>query len=829
VKTQIFIKHFITAFFFVQITSLNFLFAQNVYDYTVQVTAVASISPLEITLSWPSDANATSYIVYRKSQTASSWGTAISTLSASATGYTDNTVTLGTAYEYRILKVTPSYNGYGYVFAACLAPFTRIESFGTVILVVEDSVAINLSTELNQMKEDLWGDGYSVISLQVSRNDSVNGVKSLIQTITDTNATVSTIYLLGRVPVPYSGDFNPDAHPDHQGAWPADVFYADIDGNWYDLYVNNASASRVENQNIPNDGKFDQSSLPSNVDLRIGRVDLYDMGSFGTEMDLLQQYLNRDHAYRQGVFKAGRKALVDDNFGVFSGEVFAANGWRNFAPAVSPDSNTADDYRTLLNADSYLWSYGCGGGWYQGAGGIANSSDFVSDSLQGVFTMLFGSYFGDWDNQDNFLRAPLAAKGTILTNAWAGRPHWHFHHMGLGEPIGYSAKLSQNNSNLYFANYSARYVHIALMGDPTLRQDITNPPKNLTVNSVSVLGSLLEWNSSSDSVSGYVVYRTNDLYAAWERITPQPITDTLFIDSCPYSSDSWYMIRAVQPISWFSGSYENLSQGVIESYSNTTTLTSSYTPPATICDGSTIQVPYTFGGSWCTASIMTLECSDAFGSFSNPIQLGSQTTQSSSTLTGLFPGNLAPGSGYLLRLNNSAPQLFSDTFGPFTLNPLPVPDFSFSVNGWTATFTDNSQYATSWHWDFGTGDTSNLQNPVYTFPGSGPWQVVLTVSNGCGQTQYTQTVSGSVGISEIGLNRTEIYPNPFSNEITVRFPETGNSFWVRLKGLRGELLFEEETENETLVIPAQLVKAGIYFLELESEGTSQVFKLIKTQ
>jgi hypothetical protein len=86
-----------------------------------------------------------------------------------------------------------------------------------------------------------------------------------------------------------------------------------------------------------------------------------------------------------------------------------------------------------------------------------------------------------------------------------------------------------------------------------------------------------------------------------------------------------------------------------------------------------------------------------------------------------------------------------------------------------------------------------------------------------------------VSISEIGLNRTEIYPNPFSNEITIRFSETGNSYWVRLKGLRGELLFEEETENETLVIPAQLVKAGIYFLILESEGTSQVFKLIKTQ
>ena len=28
------------------------------------------------------------------------------------------------------------------------------------------------------------------------------------------------VYLLGRIPVPYSGFINPDSHPDHEGAWP---------------------------------------------------------------------------------------------------------------------------------------------------------------------------------------------------------------------------------------------------------------------------------------------------------------------------------------------------------------------------------------------------------------------------------------------------------------------------------------------------------------------------------------------------------------------------------------------------------------------------------
>ena len=43
--------------------------------------------------------------------------------------------------------------------------------------------------------------------------------------------------------------------------------------------------------------------------------------------------------------------------------------------------------------------------------------------------------------------------------------------MGLGEPIGYSARVSQNNNGLYQnqVNYFLRGIHIALMGDPTLR------------------------------------------------------------------------------------------------------------------------------------------------------------------------------------------------------------------------------------------------------------------------------------------------------------------------------------------------------------------------
>lgn len=84
------------------------------------------------------------------------------------------------------------------------------------------------------------------------------------------------------------------------GAWPADVYYGDVDGIWTDVSVNSTTASPARTQNAPGDGKFDQSVVPGNVELQVGRVDFNGMPSFTlTEQQLLQNYLNKNHEYRK--------------------------------------------------------------------------------------------------------------------------------------------------------------------------------------------------------------------------------------------------------------------------------------------------------------------------------------------------------------------------------------------------------------------------------------------------------------------------------------------------------------------------------------------------
>ncbi|HRY31556.1 MAG TPA: PKD domain-containing protein [Bacteroidales bacterium] len=538
--------------------------AQTCRDVSVELSATVQANPPRITLNWVNNAGATQYQVFRKLKHEQYWTGPLASLAGNINQYTDQTVSAGIAYEYRLIRSASNYTGYGYILSGIAVP--PVENRGKLILLVDNTCVSFCAAGLSRLEEDLAGDGWTVIRHNVSRTAAAGSIKTLIlNTYNLDPANTKAVFLFGHVPVPYSGNINPDGHSDHQGAWPADVYYADVDGVWTDVTINNTSASSSRNHNIPGDGKFDQSILPSNTDLMTGRVDLANMPAFSSsEQQLLNNYLDKNHQYRHKAFTPVVRAVIDDNFGYFSGEAFAASGWKSFGPLVSPANVSAADYFTSMTGNSYLWSYGCGGGSYTSAGGIGNTTNFAASNLQGVFTILFGSYFGDWDSNNNFLRAPLA-QGSMLTDAWSGRPHWQFHHMGLGEPIGYSTLVSQNNSGLYYAGYGARFIHIALMGDPTLRNDVLAPPTNLLA-VMNTNHTVLTWSPSPDNVLGYYIYRKYITDQEYTRITPDPVVIPFYTDSCLADSGTFtYMVRAIALQTNASGSYYNLSQGIFDS------------------------------------------------------------------------------------------------------------------------------------------------------------------------------------------------------------------------------------------------------------------------
>ncbi len=70
----------------------------------------------------------------------------------------------------------------------------------------------------------------------------------------------------------------------------------------------------------------------------------------------------------------------------------------------------------------------------------------------------------------------------------------------------------------------------------------------------------------------------------------------------------------------------------------------------------------------------------------------------------------------------------------------PEASFTFETSGLTASFAGAATSALTWHWDFGDGDTSNLQNPVHTYLEQGFYTVCLTVEDSCYFDQYCAVV-----------------------------------------------------------------------------------------
>jgi len=516
-------------------------------EYALILSAKISESPPAIRLEWlRRPTPVASYAVYRKTKEASSWGTPVATLDGNAVSYEDTDVAIGQTVEYKVQS-----GGYaGYVWAGIKVP--PVEFRGKVVLLVEAEQAAALSAELETLKNDLIGDGWIVLRHDVSRNATPQSARALIQADYDSDpANVKAVFLLGHIPVFKSGKIAPDGHRDHLGPWPADAYYGSMAGSW---------------DNSP-------SAIPGDVELQVGRVDFDDMPAFQKDAtELLRQYLDKNHKYRFAQMRTTRDAFVSEGFGRNSPNNAApANAYRLFSTLWGNNARIVEGaWAKYLPHYTFTWGHinGPGGATSCAAvGGALKTSHLAATQSYGIiFTQTFGSYFGDWNLRNNFMRAFLAMPDHGLASMWTGRPNWFFHHMALGETIGYSTQLTQNNKGMIGGLYtptgmSARLIHIALMGDPTLRMFPVSPAANLRVSSVSGASATLKWGASADrTVADYYVYGASTPDGPYVRLGIVNGTTWTHTDS---GNTKYYMVRASKLTVTGSGSFYNLSQGVV--------------------------------------------------------------------------------------------------------------------------------------------------------------------------------------------------------------------------------------------------------------------------
>ncbi|GAB4265101.1 MAG: hypothetical protein Kow0027_31750 [Saprospiraceae bacterium] len=540
--------------------------AQFTKDRAVPIYITVNPDTPSVHLDWLTPTAIHDATVFRREKGESAWYIIEQTQQSIIHEYTDTDVEVGKTYEYGIERLANGIYAYGYATVPVMAPV--LHDRGYIAVFCEAMLEDSLAAELELLRSNLTGDGWQVLWHSVGQQDSTGSIKSSITgDYSSTNGELKAVLLFGEIPVPYSGNSAWDGHGNHQGAWPADVWYGELDGNWTDVSVNNTTPSRPQNDNVPGDGKFDQSFLPSAVEVAVGRVDFSNLSEadFGTtRIELYRRYLDKNHRWRNKLFTVDNKVLIDDNFGYFGGEAFAANGWRNGYPLVGVDNVMDGDFFADTDSNSYLMIYGCGGGSYTSANGVGNSLQFTTDTINAVFSMLFGSYHGDWDYSPNpFMMSALASRGGILSCSWAGRPHWFYHPLAAGATLADCTLASQNAcyDQGYFNSLGACGAHVALLGDPSLRAQIVEPVSGLMV--ADDCGTVsLQWEAATAAnATGYFVYRSENKEGPYELLTQEAIAENEFSDNPPLANEYWYMVKTVALESTPSGLFYNTSTG----------------------------------------------------------------------------------------------------------------------------------------------------------------------------------------------------------------------------------------------------------------------------
>lgn len=155
--------------------------------------------------------------------------------------------------------------------------------------------------------------------------------------------------------------------------------------------------------------------------------------------------------------------------------------------------------------------------------------------------------------------------------------------------------------------------------------------------------------------------------------------------------------------------------------------------------------------------------------------------------------------------------------------------FTYQLTGVnTVQFTNTTQNAANYSWDFGDGTTSTQENPAHTYPAGGSYNVKLT-TDACGATT-TKTkliVVNTLNIAETAIEtQVQIYPNPAQHLINIISKKKIEV--LSLTDASGRMVHYHLNKTDSgYILPIQHLTSGVYFLQYkvgEKEFTKKIIK-----
>lgn len=159
----------------------------------------------------------------------------------------------------------------------------------------------------------------------------------------------------------------------------------------------------------------------------------------------------------------------------------------------------------------------------------------------------------------------------------------------------------------------------------------------------------------------------------------------------------------------------------------------------------------------------------------------------------------------------------------------PVADFSYTVNDCDAIFTSLSQNATNFEWDFGDGTPHSFEeNPVHIYTSSGYYDITIIAGDNCGKSDTLQINTPiypcGTSVNETTNNSLNIYPNPFTDNITISSTTIQQTVNWQLINAIGRVI---QSGNGSNIAGLEIIPAGLYLLRLNVADKTITKRLIK--
>jgi PKD repeat protein len=159
----------------------------------------------------------------------------------------------------------------------------------------------------------------------------------------------------------------------------------------------------------------------------------------------------------------------------------------------------------------------------------------------------------------------------------------------------------------------------------------------------------------------------------------------------------------------------------------------------------------------------------------------------------------------------------------------PIAGFEVETASDVASFTNMSEGANNYFWDFGDGATSQLPEPEHVYPGSGTYLVTLIATNSCGSdtSQFEVVIETTLyQYPELGAHL-EIWPNPNNGQFLLDISAFTGELQIEVFDIQGKRHFTNMVSAPVRTdISLHNAAPGMYIVILSNSNGRSLQKVI---